>query len=180
MSVTRPCINTGWAFTGVSKLMVVPFARIGWSSLQNGPRIADAVRPSVLLVAAVYVISSTSLISELLVFESMWCRKFCLNLEYWFARSLRFQADNVTQQLALVAFIVAHLPSPVYHVHTHHPFVGCKLHFPCKIVDVRNERSHNFPKSGVSLRPRGIDYLLGESFVEVANLTIWGREKCHD
>ena len=44
----------------MSKLIVVPFGRTGWSSLQNGPRIADTVRPFELFVAAENVMSSTS------------------------------------------------------------------------------------------------------------------------
>ena len=45
---------------GVSKLIVVPFGRTGWSSLQNGPKIAEAVRPFELFVAAENVMSSTN------------------------------------------------------------------------------------------------------------------------
>lgn len=40
--------------------MVEPFGRTGWSSLQKGPKIAEAVRPLELFVAAENVISSTS------------------------------------------------------------------------------------------------------------------------
>ena len=45
---------------GVSKLIVVPFGRTGWFSLQNGPKIAEAVRPFELFVAAENVMSSTN------------------------------------------------------------------------------------------------------------------------
>jgi len=52
---------TTCASAGVSKLMVLPFSRSGVSCRQKGPRMADAVRPFVLLVAALKVMWSTSL-----------------------------------------------------------------------------------------------------------------------
>jgi hypothetical protein len=59
-SVTRPCMKATCASSGVSKLMVVPFGRTGWSSLQKGPKMAEAVKPLELFVAAENVMSSTS------------------------------------------------------------------------------------------------------------------------
>lgn len=62
-SVTRPYMNATSASAGVSKLIVVPFGRTGWSSLQKGPRMAEAVRPFELFVAAENVMSSTNVCS---------------------------------------------------------------------------------------------------------------------
>ena len=49
------------ASPGVSKLILSPFCRTGWSSLKKGPRIALWVATSVASAAFTYVISSTSL-----------------------------------------------------------------------------------------------------------------------
>lgn len=59
--VTLPCMKATWPSGGVSKVMVLPFGRVGASARQKGPRMADAVTGFPLLAAARYVMLSTRL-----------------------------------------------------------------------------------------------------------------------
>lgn len=111
-SRTRPCMYTTSASFGVSNEIVAPFSRTGWSCLKNGPRMALCVATVVASDAFLYVISSTRLVSR-----QRQTKRRGIGI------ALRFQTYNITNQLALVSFLVAHLTCPVDQSNTFGPFI---------------------------------------------------------
>lgn len=145
--------------------MVVPFSLWGVSCLQNGPRIAEAVSPFVLLVAALKVMSSTSLQVCLIRF------RFCLvhSVKY-----LRFQADDIAKQLSLISLVIAHLAALINHLHACHPLIRSELHLSRKIVNMLDESGHDLSEARVGISTHGVDDILGEFLAEASTALLIG------
>lgn len=105
-----------------------------------------------LLVAAVKVISSTSL-----------CSQFSVSLAKprYFEYS-RFKTDDVAKKLSLISLVVAHLSGRINHLHASHPLISGELHLSCKVVNMLDQRCHDLPRPGASLGSHGINDILSK------------------
>lgn len=136
---------------------------------------AEAVAESAASVAFRTVISSTNLHTyELLVQQT---KKKNLHQQ----KNVRFETNHVTQQLAFVSFLVAHLPGPVDELYARHPLVDGEIHFAGKVVDVANERAHDLSQACISLGTHGLDDVLRPLLVETdifCRLSVGGGHVC--
>lgn len=93
---------------------------------------ALCVATSAAAAAFLYVISSTNL-------ENL--MSACSDASVWGV--LRFQPYDVTDEPALIAAVVAHLPCPIHHLDPFHPLIRGELDFPRKIMEVPDETGHH-------------------------------------
>jgi hypothetical protein len=80
--------------------------------------------------------------------------------------SVRFQSDHVGDSLALVTLAIADLAHGVEELYAQHPLVDGEFGLSREVVDVADERAHEFAGAWGSFRADGIDDVLGEAGVE--------------
>lgn len=93
-------------------------------------------------------------------------------------KDVRFHADDVAEQLSLVAPVVAHAPCLVDQLDAGHPLVGGELHLARKVVDVRDQGTHNLPQPGARLGPHGVNDILCEFSAQDGAVLLVGRHGC--
>ena len=79
---------------------------------------------------------------------------------------LRFQTDHITNKLALVPPVCAHLACPVHELYAFHPFVHRQFSLARKVVDVSNQACHDLSHPRCCLRSHGVDDMICEGWVE--------------
>lgn len=82
--------------------------------------------------------------------------------------NLRLKPDDVAEQLALIALLIAHLPRLVDNINTHHPLVHCEVDFTRKVVNVLDKGAHDGAQTGVCLGTHAVDDLAGEFLAQSA------------
>lgn len=80
--------------------------------------------------------------------------------------TLRFQTNHITHQLTLVSLLIAHLTSPINHIHRGHPFFYCELVLACEVVHVADETAHDLSHARSGFGACGVDDMLGEIGIE--------------
>jgi hypothetical protein len=78
----------------------------------------------------------------------------------------RFKSNYIAHELTLIPFLVTHLPCPIDHLHSRHPFVNGKLILSSKVMDVSDQAAHYLPHPRGSLWPHSLDDMLCEGRIE--------------
>lgn len=79
---------------------------------------------------------------------------------------VRFKANDIADELALVPLVVAHLSSPVEEIDSCHPFVYGKLVLAGEIVDMLDQRAHHLTHPRRGLWTDALDDMPGEIGIE--------------
>lgn len=80
--------------------------------------------------------------------------------------NIRLQTHHITNQLALVSLVIAHLASPIDQLDPLHPFVHGQFDFPGKVVQMSRQAGHDLLHPRGRLWSHGIDDMLSEVGIE--------------
>lgn len=80
--------------------------------------------------------------------------------------NVRLQTHDITDQLALISLVIAHLTRPIDQLDPLHPFVHGQLDLPGKVVQMSRQAGHDLLHPRGCLWSHGIDDMLGEVGIE--------------